>query len=132
MATPIKRTQIADILRRTPGIRIIDLADKVKTEPESVLDIINSPDFKEYLKHTETAHLHQLRSLHQIAFDRIAEILDKHEDLNKVEALAKWLLTYTTDSILKVSEISGSSPAPEDTGNITINQILGRDPFARG
>jgi hypothetical protein len=129
MAAKKPNIQILDILRRTPGVRIQELAKKVKNEPEIVLNILNDPDFQAYLKNTETAHLSQLRSLHQIAFDRIAEVLESHKDIKKVEDLAKWLLNYTTDSILKVSEMSGE--ANEGSGQITINQVMGRDPFAK-
>ena len=121
--------QIADILRRQPGMRIQDLAKKVDNDPEAVLTILNDPDFQSYLKQTESAHLCQLRSLHQIAFDHITQVLDEQKSLDKVESLAKWLLTYTTDSMLKVSELNGSSGESGDGGNITINQMLGRDPF---
>jgi hypothetical protein len=103
----------------------------VKNEPEVVLNILNDPDFKSYLKQTESAHLCQLRSLHQIAFDRITEVLDAQKSLDKVESLSKWLLNYCTDSMLKISEMSGDTPN-QDNGNITINQVMGRDPFAKG
>ena len=123
--------RIADILRRQPGMRIQELAKKVDGDPEAVLTILNDPDFKAYLKQTESAHLCQLRSLHQIAFERITQVLDEQESLDKVESLAKWLLNYTTDSMLKVSEINGSSGESGEAGNITINQMLGRDPFSK-
>ena len=123
--------QIADILRRQPGIRIQDLAKKVNNDPEAVQNILNDPDFKSYLKQTESAHLCQLRSLHQIAFDRITQVLDEQKSLDKVETLSKWLLNYTTDSILKVSEINAASGGDDSASNITINQMLGRDPFAK-
>ena len=124
--------QIADILRRQPGIRIQELAKKVQGEPDAVLNILNDPDFKSFLKQTEASHLSQLRSLHQIAFDRITEVLDSYseKDIDKVEKLAKWLLSYTTDSIMKVSEISSDNAGVDGNGAITINQLMGRDPFA--
>ena len=122
--------KIADILRRQPGMRIEDLAKKVDNDPEAVLTILNDPDFQSYLKQTESAHLCQLRSLHQIAFDRITQVLDEQKSLDKVESLSKWLLNYTTDSMLKVSELNGGGGEGGESGNITINQMLGRDPFA--
>lgn len=112
-------------------MRIQDLARKVDNDPEAVQNILNDPDFQSYLKQTESAHLCQLRSLHQIAFDRITQVLDEQKNIDKVESLAKWLLNYTTDSMIKVSELNGTTGDSEG-GNITINQMLGRDPFAKG
>lgn len=131
MAKKKQEVQIADILKRRPGIQIQELAKRVEKEPEIVLDILTDPDFKAYLKQTESAHLAQLKSLHQIAFDRICDVLDQHKSPDKVESLAKWLLNYTTDSILKVSEL-GNAGNEEGSGSITINQMLGRDPFQKG
>ena len=123
--------KILDILRRTPGARIGEIAKVTKKQPEVILSILNDPDFRSYLKQTESEHLSQLRTLHQIAMDRILEILDSSEDPDHIEKLAKWLLNYSTKSILSVSELNVQA-AGEDQGegSITINQVLGRDPFA--
>ena len=131
MAKKRQDIQILDILKRQPGMRIQELAKKVEKDPDAVLTILNDPDFRAFLKQTESAHLSQLRSLHQIAFDRICECLDQQKSIDKVEALAKWLLNYTTDSMMKISEVNGAG-TEEGQGSITINQMLGRDPFNKG
>lgn len=123
--------QILDILRQTPGARIQEIATQTKRRPDAIMQIINDPDFKGYIKATETEHLTQLRQLHQIAMEKITECLAKSESNKEAASLSKWLLNYTTDSILKVSEANAGSSEKEGA-NITINQMLGRDPFSKG
>lgn len=120
--------QILDILRKTPGRGIQELASSTQQSPEEVFTILNDPDFKGYLKQTESAHLSQLRQLHRVAMEKICETLAAEDPKKSVE-LAKWVLKYSTESLNKVSELNAGTPGEEGGSNITINQMLGRDPF---
>jgi len=122
-----------DILRRTPGAGVQELAAEIGQEPEEVWSIVNDPDFKEYLNHTKGTHLAQLQTMHRNAMERLLAVLAKQTDCKKIEELSKWILHYSTDSILKVSEINLEGGNAQQDGSITINQMLGRpDPFATG
>lgn len=132
MGRKSQEIKILDIIRKTPGAKIHDLATQSGADPEAVFEILNDPDFRSYIKQTEGAHLSQLRLLHQIAMDAITECLEGEKDPNKVQDLAFKLLKYSTDSIVRISELNAETGATQD-GNITINQMLGRpDPFAKG
>jgi hypothetical protein len=106
-----------------------ELAEKVESEPEDVWSIINDPDFRSHLTQTKSAHVSHLEILHRIAMERLAQVLSDEKDNRKAEDLSKWILQYATDSIVKVSELNSEQGNIQGDGGITINQMLGRDPF---
>jgi hypothetical protein len=128
---PKDKIMILDILRKRPGASTQLMASELQTDPDNVWTILNDPDFKAHLCNTKGAHLSHLESLHRIAMERIADCLHEEEDPKKSQDLAKWLLTYSTDSIIKVSELNAENGQVQD-GQITINQMMGRDPFEKG
>lgn len=120
------------MLRRRPGSSIQDLATKADSDPETVWSIVNDPDFQAHLTQTKSAHVAQLEVLHRIAMERLAQCLADEQDPQKVESLSKWILGYASDTILKISETNAEAgTVNQGDGGITINQMLGRDPFKK-
>lgn len=132
MARKNQEIMILDILRKSPGAGVQDLAEKVRAEPETVWGILNDPDFKAHLINTKGAHVSHLQTLHRIAMERLTECISEQKDMKKVEELCKWVLKYATDSIVRVTEVNQEAMQNQGDGGITINQMLGRDPFANG
>lgn len=120
------------MLRKSPGSSIQELATKAGSDPEEVWSIVNDPDFKAYLTQTKSAHVAQLEVLHRIAMERLTQCLAEEKDARKAEDLSKWILGYSSDTILKVSQVNAESGGVnQGDGGITINQMLGRDPFKK-